>query len=266
MKLSYKLLILALISALLSACSHHRGLQDGAPSWNRDVSRIPNAVPQDLPKSKYGNPSSYHVLGKTYHVLSTAKGYNQRGLASWYGTKFHGQLTSSREPYDLYGMTAASKNLPIPCFVKVTNLRNHKWVIVKVNDRGPFVGNRLIDLSYAAARKLDYMATGTALVQVEAITPGHSYSAPEASLPVYANNNTESGQYYLQLGAFSQRENAEALGAKLQEITSKPIHISPSPSKKIFKVQIGPMKNENETNQLKSTLDGEGFQAITVVS
>ena len=139
---------------LLTACSSVTVRKDSAPTGNFDASRVPDAKPRKLPKSRYGNPKSYVVFGKRYHVLNSAEGYNKRGIASWYGTKFHGQLTSSREPYNMYAMTAASPNLPIPTFVRVTNLENGRTIIVKVNDRGPFASNRIIDLSYAAAKKL----------------------------------------------------------------------------------------------------------------
>ena len=123
------------------------------------------------PLSRYGNPESYVVYGKTYHTLSSSKGYKERGAASWYGTKFHGKRTSSGEPYDLYAMTAAHKTLPLPTYVEVTNLKNGRTVIVKVNDRGPFHDDRLIDLSYAAAAKLDILPYGTGEVEVRAIDP-----------------------------------------------------------------------------------------------
>jgi len=155
----------------LAACStlsqNYRG--DGAPSGNFDASNIPDAVPKKVAKSKYGNPKSYVVAGKRYHVLASTKGYSKVGHASWYGTKFHGRLTSSRERYNMYAMTAASPHLPIPSYVRVTNMQNNKSVIVKVNDRGPFRSDRIIDLSYAAAKKLGYTGKGTAKVHVSAI-------------------------------------------------------------------------------------------------
>lgn len=255
-----KLLFLTLSMLLLEACSSHHSLNDGPPTAYVDVSHIPNAKPTKLPRSPYGNPASYTVFGKRYYVLKTEKGYNQRGVASWYGTKFHGQLTSSREPYNMLAMTAASKTLPIPCFVKVTNLKNGKSVIVKVNDRGPFVGNRLIDLSYAAARKLDYTGTGTTFVQVTALTPWDN-AAPDTQIqPQFGRP-----KLYVQLGAFSQRRNALALQARLQQIITKPIHVSITNS--LYRVQVGPLNNVNETDHIKSLLDQQGYgEAMTVVS
>src|SRR3990167_10359932 len=127
---------------------------DGPPHYNVDVDKIHDPVPHYIPKSKYGNPEHYTVFGKRYHVLKTARHYDKRGIASWYGTKFDGRLTSTRERYHLTDMTAASPELPIPCFVRVTNLENGQQVIVKVNDRGPFANNRIMDLSYVAAKKI----------------------------------------------------------------------------------------------------------------
>lgn len=128
-----------------------------------------DAVPAPVPYSRHGNPNSYVVHGKRYHVLKTTKGYDKTGYASWYGTKFHGRLTSTREPYDMHAMTAASPVLPIPSYVHVTNLDNGRSVVVKVNDRGPFKSNRIIDLSYAAAKKLGYINKGVGHVRVTGI-------------------------------------------------------------------------------------------------
>ena len=152
---------LLVISSGVIACSL-TGLQsDAAPANPRDVSKVPDAVPRAEPLSRYGNQESYEVYGKTYYTLPTSKGYKAQGKASWYGTKFQGKRTSSGEPYDLYAMTAAHKTLPLPTYVEVTNLKNGRSVIVKVNDRGPFHGDRLIDLSYSAAARLDILQYGT---------------------------------------------------------------------------------------------------------
>ena len=123
------------------------------------------------PRARYGNPPFYDVFGKRYYVLSSSVGYWERGVASWYGPGFHKERTSTGEPYDMYGMTAAHKTLPLPAYVRVTNLQNGRSIVVRVNDRGPFVGNRIIDLSYTAAAKLDMLRNGTAMVEVRAIDP-----------------------------------------------------------------------------------------------
>jgi rare lipoprotein A (peptidoglycan hydrolase) len=132
---------------------------------------VPDAVPRVEPRSRYGNPPFYDVFGKRYYVLSSSVAYVERGVASWYGPGFHQVRTSTGEPYDMYGMTAAHKTLPLPAYVRVTNLQNGRSVVVRVNDRGPFVGNRIIDLSYTAASKLDMLRNGTAMVEVRAIDP-----------------------------------------------------------------------------------------------
>lgn len=165
-----RLIVIGLI-LLLNACS--TVTKDGPPSYNVDVSQIPDAVPKPEKLSKLGNYSTYRVLGKSYHVMKSSKNYEQIGIASWYGTKFHAQRTSSGERYDMLAMTAAHKSLPLPTYVLVTNLANDKKVIVKVNDRGPFESNRLIDLSYVAAKKLGMLGHGTAMVDVKAIDPLH---------------------------------------------------------------------------------------------
>lgn len=168
----------------LPACSKKRRLpqsvravkNDGAPKQiPKNLSRIPNAKPKIEPLSRWGNrygkSNSYVIFNKRYHVRSTSRGYKERGFASWYGTQFHGRKTSNGDKYDMFAMTAAHKTLPLPTYVKVTNLKNNKRIIVKVNDRGPFHQNRIIDLSYAAALKLGMLGQGTAKVEVESVDP-----------------------------------------------------------------------------------------------
>ena len=157
-------------SLLLGACGS-LVTHDSAPTRYVDHTRVANAVPKVEPRSKYGNPDSYVVRGKQYTVRKTAVGFSQRGIASWYGTKFHGHRTSSGEPYNMYAMTAAHKTLPIPSYVEVTNLDNRRKIVVRVNDRGPFHDGRIIDLSYVAAKKLGITATGTGQVEIRAIDP-----------------------------------------------------------------------------------------------
>jgi len=143
---------------------------DAGPDSPPDLSAVRDAVPREEPRARYGNPASYEVFGETYHVKETAEGYEEEGRASWYGTKFHGRRTSSGETYDMYAMTAAHRTLPLPAYAEVTNLDNGKRVVVRINDRGPFVDNRIIDLSYAAAYRLDMVDAGTAPVRVRTIT------------------------------------------------------------------------------------------------
>ncbi len=146
---------------------------------------VPNAIPHIEPRARNGNPPFYDVFGKRYYVLSSSVGYIERGVASWYGPGFHKVRTSTGESYDMYGMTAAHKTLPLPAYVQVTNLQNGRSIVVRVNDRGPFVGNRIIDLSYTAAAKLDMLRNGTAIVEVRSIDPSQAGSLT-ASAPSVA--------------------------------------------------------------------------------
>ena len=163
----------------------NRAHKDGAPWWDVDVSRIPDATPTLHSGPYKANP--YTVLGKTYFPLQDSKTYVASGTASWYGTKFHGQNTANGEVYDLYGMSAAHKTLPLPSYVRVTNLDNNKSVVLRVNDRGPFYSDRIIDLSYAAAKKLGYAETGTARVKVEGIDPQQWWAAKGRPAPLMLN-------------------------------------------------------------------------------
>jgi len=206
MKKPLKLMAFAALAALVASCSTSRaptqkssstavrsapGLdinrahKDGAPWWDVDVSRIPDATPTLHSGPYKANP--YTVLGKTYFPLQESKTYVASGTASWYGTKFHGQNTANGEVYDLYGMSAAHKTLPLPSYVRVTNLDNNKTVILRVNDRGPFYSDRIIDLSYAAAKKLGYAETGTARVKVEGIDPQQWWAAKGRPAPLMLN-------------------------------------------------------------------------------
>lgn len=182
MRRTSSLPVLLLLTAVgLGACSTtppHRA--DGPPSAAVDFSAVPDAVPRVEPRSRYGNPPAYTVFGQTYHVMDSSQGHVERGIASWYGRKFHGRKTSSGEPYDMLAMTAAHKTLPLPTYVRVTRLDNGRSVVVKVNDRGPFHANRIIDLSYAAAVKLGMQHSGTAPVEIRAIDP----RAPEPAVIV----------------------------------------------------------------------------------
>ena len=168
MRASFPLLAIGMLA--IAGCGGNKVRGDGPPSGSTRVPEIPgDAVPRPEARSKYGNGPTYEVFGKRYTVMPSSAGYQERGVASWYGKKFHGNLTSNRETYDMYRMTAAHKTLPLPTYVRVRNLRNNKSIVVRVNDRGPFVNNRIIDLSYSAAMKLDMIKDGTSLVEVTAI-------------------------------------------------------------------------------------------------
>jgi rare lipoprotein A len=244
-----------------------------------DVNKIPNAVPRKLPKSAYGNPPIYVIEGRRYHVLQSSYGYFKRGIASWYGTKFHGRLTSSHEPYDLYAMTAASTDLPIPSFVRVTNLENKKSVIVKVNDRGPFASNRIIDLSYAAAVKLGYANKGTAHVEVKAINVDDDFShrtfaqhEPQRHIyhqPIQLAALTVHPHVYLQLGAYRDFSNAAYMKSHIQGFVHKPVVILKGLYHQItlYRVLVGPLIGTGESDRLHDQLKKLGFSKImTVIS
>ena len=230
--------------------------KDSAPSRPVDVSNMPDAVPKEEPRSKYGNPKSYVVLGKRYYVLDSSKGYVERGIASWYGTKFHGRRTSSGETYDMYAMTAAHKTLPLPTYVEVTNLENYRSAVVKVNDRGPFHENRIIDLSYAAATKLGIVAKGTGLVEVRAIDPA-TYNRSKV-IPVRNIPEPDHGlpQFYIQIGAFSQRANAENTRQKVSSIGDSLVKISEAAvdGKILYRVRIGPLASVEYADKIVGQL------------
>ncbi|MEX2523517.1 MAG: septal ring lytic transglycosylase RlpA family protein [Gammaproteobacteria bacterium] len=211
-------------------------------------------------RSKYGNPVSYEVFDKRYYVMNSSKDYVERGIASWYGRKFHGRRTSSGETYDMYAMTAAHKELPLPTYVEVTNLENGRRVIVKVNDRGPFHDNRIIDLSYTAAAKLDIIGTGTGLVEVRAIDPR---SRPEEGSTIrVAEDKRISPQngFYIQVGAFSDLINAVNLRNRLSSISTGDIHISEVvvEGSLVHRVRIGPIDDVEVADNIVAELGRYG--------
>ncbi len=236
---------------------------DGAPAGGMDISTIRNAVPKAEPRSRSGNPSSYTVLGRTYHVMSDSRGYKERGVASWYGTKFHGKRTSSGETYSMYAMTAAHKTLPLPTYVRVTNLKNGREVIVKVNDRGPFHDNRIIDLSYAAAIKLGVTGTGTGLVEVEALDPTRGMPRPTRNNIAIKGNAT----LFLQVGAFIDRNNAEKLAERIRGSINNKVRIQmvPSYAKTVYRVQVGPMRTIDQADAASMQLAQLGIRDMHMV-
>lgn len=241
---------------------------DAAPDKQVDVSTIPNAVPKNEPKSRYGNPESYVVFGKRYYVLDSSKNYVEKGIASWYGTKFHGRRTSSGETYDMYAMTAAHKTLPLPTYVQVKNLNNGKYIIVKVNDRGPFHENRIIDLSYTAAIKLDIIKKGTGLVEVKAIDPMRS---TKTSLVNEKKNKTSTSQdigFYIQVGTFGELENAEMLKQKLSSLGDDLIKISNvvTSGKTLYRVRIGPITDTKLSDPIVAKLSSFGIFKYRIVT
>jgi rare lipoprotein A len=280
-------LALALLP-LLGACSlvpRSGGYfeDDGPDAPIADAASLPDAVPRAEARSRYGN-NPYTVNGKTYSPLAEAKDYRERGIASWYGKKFHGRRTSSGETYDMHAMTAAHKTLPLPSYVRIRNLHNGRSVIVRVNDRGPFLHNRLIDLSYAAAAKLGIVGTGTGVVEVETVgpddTPATVAAAPPAALPeerpvapapprkpafaviptaAAAENRTEAlaPRLFLQVGAFNQWDNAIHLRNRLERAGFRPIAVQSvllENRNRVYRVRIGPLASVEEGDRLAQQL------------
>lgn len=240
-----KVFLILMLIVFVGACSTTRKggyyLDDGPDSRPRDVSQVKEPVPRTEPLSKSGN-KPYVVFGKTYRPLKSAVGYAKKGKASWYGKKFHGRKTSSGERYDMYKMSAAHKTLPLPSYVRVRNLANNKSVIVRVNDRGPFLHNRLIDLSYAAAHRLDIIKAGTGRVEVTAIT------GTESRL----DRASSSEKAYLQVGSFSNYENAAKLKLKLQANLKQTVFIKNGLVKDttVYRVRIGPIPDPDTGQEL----------------
>ncbi len=226
-----------LLAALFLASCGMLPVADGPPARPPpDLAAVPDAVPRDEPPIPHANPPFYEVDGVRYRVLPSAEGYVARGLASWYGTKFHGRPTSSGEPYDMYAMTAAHRTLPIPSYVEVTNLENGRRVVVRINDRGPFVPGRIIDLSYAAAVKLGMVERGTAPVEVRALSP-----RPQG--------------LYLQVGAFARPEGAERLRLRLLRVLpAARVHRLPPGPDGLHRVRIGPLRDPEEAETLARRL------------
>jgi len=230
------------------------------PKPPRDLDSIPDAVPRAEPRSRYGNPETYVVFGKTYRVQKSARGHVERGIASWYGPGFHAERTSSGEPYDMYAMTAAHKTLPIPAYVRVTHLENGRSVVVRVNDRGPFVGDRIIDLSYTAAHKLGMTRAGTAPVEIRVIEPGDESPRTTVAAVTTPAPPAVSVTRYVQAGAFGARINAEAMlsrlrGAGIDNALIREVTIE---GRQWFRVQAGPVDQPTAVDALVERLRRAG--------
>jgi rare lipoprotein A len=247
---------------LLPACStdsRYEQREDSAPQVSLDPATIQDAVPRPEVIRQAGNRSPYRVLGKTYRVMSQedARSYRTRGEASWYGAKFHGHQTSNGEIYDMYAMTAAHKSLPIPCYVRVVNLDNGRSTVVRVNDRGPFHGGRVIDLSFAAATKLGYAQRGVANVEIAVIDA----AASPAAAPEAAGSDPAVPRRYLQAAAFSKRAKAEALRQRLARLLRQPVAIAfggedqPAP----YRVRIGPLLAAEDELQIRELMMAENL-------
>lgn len=253
------MLLMVLLVACSSTSSRYSQKHDTAPPLKLDHTRIRNAEPVPVQVKSAGNKSPYQINGKKYWVMSEkqARGYSQKGTASWYGTKFHGHKTSNGETYNMYRMSAAHKSLPIPCFVRVTNLDNGREAIVRVNDRGPFHGNRIIDLSYAAATKLGYADKGVARVSIEVIDPQRHQTAKRRqtqSSPKVAS--TPAPQRFLQAAAFSEKGSAEALRKQLLALVDVPVTITSltNDSPVLHRVRIGPLPRVEDADRISAIL------------
>lgn len=290
------ILISIVISITLTACgslpqSRYGFAQDSAPTRDIDHTRVANAVPKHEPRSKYGNPKTYVVQNRRYTVRDSARGFRQKGIASWYGTKFHGHRTSSGEPYDMYAMTAAHKTLPIPAYVEVHNLDNNRKIIVRVNDRGPFATGRIIDLSFVAAKKLGITAKGTGRVEIRVVEPGATSPAittaavstspakmkqrttiaatalPAALPAAQPTAAATAGQLYLQVGAFTDRNNATQLLNRLVNSTAENVLINrkAAGNYSVYRVRIGPLNSEADAQRLRAALKPLGVDSPNLV-
>jgi rare lipoprotein A len=233
--------------------------QDHAPQADRvRMQQLSQPIPRDEPRSRYGNGPTYRVWGVTYEVLESSRGYVEDGIASWYGAKFHGHRTSSGEPYDMYQLSAAHKTLPLPTWARVTNLDNGKSTIVRINDRGPFHPDRVIDLSWAAAVKLDIDQRGTGRVRVEALSTEPA-NQPQTVMAATTSPPPPAGLLYLQAGAFSQHDSARQMLADLTGRFSWPVAIRSTDT--VHRVWIGPFRTEQERLGARDAMTQAGFPA-----
>ena len=276
----FRILYLMAILAVIDACSsaspptaknpnagRYSIMQDRAPEKSIELINIPEVVPEPVVRTIAGNRSPYTVLGKSYFVLPSEEGYSERGIASWYGEKFHGHKTSNGEVFDMYQVSAAHKSLPIPSFLRVTNLDNNRSIIVRVNDRGPFHGNRIIDLSYAAALKLGYADIGTARVQLDAIITEElsSNSVSRGNIEPKALSSASRvliKNQYLQIAALSNRASATELLANVEEVIDEPVFINTMKDptgKTLYRVRVGPIGDPAELENISRKLVAADF-------
>ncbi len=281
-----------ILLGLLSGCATNPSTPEPqaqlSPTSAAQPAKQPAKVVQRKRKGRHSarRSRSYVVFGKRYYVKASAKGHVEKGMASWYGKEFHGRKTSTGERFNMYALTAAHKTLPLPCYVEVTNLQNGRKVIVRVNDRGPFHGNRIIDLSYAAARELGMVKQGIALVQIRAIEaskraaetqiartqkpekkpPQPAASAPKKTtaqkkVPITPARTTQkptpaSPALYVQAGAFGKRENAERLREELQ--AQLPEAVVVKDEKDLYRVHVGPLHSRDQAGEVSQRLAALG--------
>ena len=255
--------------AIKKSTPSHR---DGPPLQDIDVSGIKDAVPRVEPYHPYGT-RDYVVNGKKYRVLKSSKGYVKTGYASWYGSKFHGRHTSTQERFNLYAMTAASTELPLPSYVEVVNLHNGKKIVVRVNDRGPFYGNRILDLSYAAAKKLGFAEEGVAPVKITAIDPKNWQMNGKTNVALSgsnqnstrSSNSTQENRLFLQLGAFSNEKNAQTLAHRIRTIVGHDHRVTVLCRSNVYKLQLGPFVTLEDGKKLKELLETKGFTDLIFI-
>jgi len=258
-KTSFITLLFTLL--ILTACStgRYQHTNDSTPTRLPSQAELKDAIARAEPYSRGGN-KDYQVRGKHYNVLTSAKDFEEIGLASWYGKKFHGHLTSNGEIYDMYTMSAAHKNLPLPTYLTVTNLANNKSVVVRVNDRGPFHQSRIIDLSYSAAYKLDMLKTGTAKVKITAIT---NFNQSEKSRVAQKKENKKAAGSmgiatpYIQVFATSKKQLAQKTASSLAKQTQQQVEYPEYQG--VYRIQIGPIDNLKVLNELLETLKANGY-------
>jgi rare lipoprotein A len=255
-----RIVFIVAVLATLSACTF------GVPIADRDGDGQVTVIPKTTPTSA-GNPSSYVVAGKRYYVLKSSNGFKQRGVASWYGKKFHGRKTSNGETYNMYAMTAAHKTLPIPVYVRVKNLSNGRSVVVKVNDRGPFIAGRIIDLSYTAAQKLDIVGKGTAQVEINTLAPGQNQSASVVRTIPLTEKTAKDIPMFIQVGSFGQEFNAINLMRDLQDMDERAVSVSELETNNglFYRVRVGPLFDIDEANAVIRRLKIKGFSTARIV-
>ncbi len=253
---------MALLAALAGcAAAPEKKIETPAERSVEELAIIPDAVPKVEPRSELGNMKTYEVFGKRYYVLDSSDGFTQEGIASWYGPKFHGKKTSNGEIYDMYGMTAAHKTLPLPSYLEVKNLENGRQIIVRVNDRGPFHDNRIVDLSYTAALKLDMLNQGTALVEIRALNPkSHQRGGAPVETRANADAATAPAEFYIQVGVFSDLTNAENLKHKLAALQA-PVKVDETTLNETtaYRVKIGPLDDIETADDVVSRLGPLGI-------
>jgi len=257
-KYAFRVLSLLVLAGLLLVSCARKQVDDAEPgdgpsSIDLTADQVADAIPKVEPLARYGNHSPYEVFGKKYYVLESGEGYHKKGVASWYGSKFHGRRTSSGEPYDMHLATAAHKTLPLPSYAEVTNLDNGRQVIVKINDRGPFKDDRLIDMSYGAAIKLDMIASGTARVDLRVLETPVLSAGNDG--PLNQDGETET---WLQAGAYSRRKGAEKLARDLEQAKLSPVTVLQFGD--LFRVWLGPYVNNNEVQSVISRAIELGFE------